>query len=157
MGKFGQVSLMGDAGFLAYGRRWAFDAQRSAHLLLQDGERIDFDSARSVTRSTVGTGLGDEYRVRYTDFEGRGALAFETITRINDTTGFVDCIFVPLDMAGLPVKEVCWPQPLVADGEGAYAVLNTMQGQLLPSDWPEAVGEKMPFNGQMGSESAYMP
>ena len=157
MGKFGQVSLMGDAGFLAYGRRWAFDAQRSAHLLLQDGERIDFDSARSVTRSTVGTGLGDEYRVRYTDFEGRGTLAFETITRINDTTGFVDCIFVPLDMAGLPVKEVCWPQPLVADDAGAYAVLNTMQGQLLPTDWPEAVGEKMPFDGQMGSESAYMP
>ena len=157
MGKFEQVKLVKGAGICAYGRSWVFDREHSACLLLDGGERIDFDGAGSVERSMVSTGLGDEYRVRYSGFKGCESLSFETIMRVNDTTGHVDCTFVPLDMGGLHIKEVCWPQPLVADDAGAYAVLNTMQGQLLPNDWPEAVGEKMPFGGQMGSESAYMP
>ena len=157
MDKQKHVTWLGEAGVLAYGRTWAFDGRYGACLLLEGGETIAFDSAQRVTRSTVSTGLGEEYRVRYAGFAACEALAFETIVRVNDTTGFVDCTFVPLDMGGLAVREVRWPQPLAADDAGAYAVLNTMQGQLLPTDWPQAVGEKMPFGGQMGSESAYMP
>lgn len=155
MSKLGQIQLTRDGCISAHGKRWQFDGR--ACLLLRDGERIDFERAGSIERRAVKTGLGEGESVRYSAFAGHDALAFETITLVNDTTGFVDCTFVPLDMAGLDVKEVCWPRPLVAQGEGAYAVLNTMQGQLLPSDWPEAIGEKLPFGGQMGSESAYMP
>lgn len=155
MSNLGQIQMTEDGCISAHGKRWQFDGR--ACLLLRDGERIDFERAGSIERRAVKTGLGEGESVRYSAFAGHDALAFETITLVNATTGFVDCTFVPLDMADLDVKEVCWPRPLVAQGEGAYAVLNTMQGQLLPSDWPEAIGEKLPFGGQMGSESAYMP
>lgn len=151
------VSLL-DTGFVtAFGKKWAFDPDFAPKILLAGGEEIRFDSAKSAVRTAIESGLGEGWRVCYSGFEGYGALAFETQVIANDTTGYVDCTFVPLDMAGLQVKEVCWPGPLMADEEGAYAVLNTMQGQLLPADWPEEIGAKMPFDGQMGSESAYMP
>ena len=160
MEKQDQVTLLGvqDAAFVkAFGKTWTFDSAFAPRIVLRDGTEIRFDSAASIKRTAYRSGLGEGERVRYAGFEGRGALSFETQTLVNDTTGFVDCTFVPLEMAGLDVKEVLWPAPLVAQEEGAYAVLNTMQGQLLPADWPQAVGEKMPFDGQMGSESAYMP
>lgn len=151
------VTLSQEGFALAHGKLWRFDSAFSPCIVLTDGTQIAFDSAKNVTRTPFVNGLGSGERVRYEGFEGFGALRFETQTLLNATTGFVDCTFVPLDMAGLRIKEVCYPAPLVADEPGSYAVLNTMQGQLLPTDWPEVVGDKLPFGGQMGSESAYMP
>ena len=144
-------------GFDAFQKPWRFDSAFVPSIELRDGTRIAFDSAGSIRREPFTNGLGSGERVCYADFEGFGPLRFETQTLLNATTGYVDCTFVPLDMAGLAIKEVAWPAPLIADEPGSYAVLNTMQGQLLPTDWPEVIGDKLPFNGQMGSESAYMP
>lgn len=149
--------LTPDAFVTVYGRCWRFEISYQARIVLYGGEEISFESAGSIKRTPLTTGLGSGESVLYTGFSGYPALRFETRILVNDTTGFVDCTFVPLDMAGLQVKEVCWPAPLTADEQGAYAVLNTMQGQLLPTDWPQPFGEKLPFDGQMGSESAYMP
>ncbi len=151
------VTLEQDSFVTAHGKCWQFDDSYKARIVLVDGTEIPFESAGTIRRSPLKTGLGKGESVSYSDFEGYGTLAFETRILLNDTTAFVDCTFVPADMAGLSVKEVCWPGPLKADEAGSYAVLNTMQGQLLPTDWPQQTGEKIPFDGQMGSEAAYMP
>lgn len=143
--------------FAQEGRRWRFDASFEPRIVLRDGEEIPFCRAGSIRRAPLRTGLGEGESAVYTAFEGRPGLAFETRILVNAATGFADCTFVPLDMAGLEIREVRWPGPLTADEKGSYAVLNTMQGQLLPADWPKAVGEKLPFDGQMCSEAAYMP
>lgn len=157
MGNQQQVTFAPNAFVSAYGKTWDFDHSHIQHILLCSGEKIFFSQAKKLIKSPFQTGLGLGESTQYSEFEGYGTLAFETRVLINNTTGYVDCSFIPLNMAELKVKEVCWPQPLTADEPGSYAVLNTMQGQLLPTDWPEIIGEKLPFNGQMGSESAYMP
>ncbi len=152
-----QVAWTGDSFRTSDGKCWQFDASFQPRIILRDGREILFAQAGEIRRSHLSTGLGEGESSCYFGFEGYPELSFETRILVNKTTGFADCTFVPLNLTGLEVKEVCWPAPLMADGKGSYAVLNTMQGQLLPSDWPEAVGEKLPFDGQMCSESAYMP
>ncbi len=150
-------SLVPDA-FVSVGEKtWRFDNNFPPKLLLENGCEILFHTAGNITVTPIHNGLGTGQSVLYEDFPGHKGLAFETRTLIQASTGFVDCSFVPLNMADLPVQEILWPQPLAADGPDDYAVLNTMQGQLLPSHWPRAVGENLPFHGQMCSESAYMP
>lgn len=151
------VKLCVGAFVTAYAKTWQFDDARKAKIVLAGGEEILFDSAAKIEKTAAKNGLGEGERVRYSGFAGYDALAFETETLINDTTGYVNCTFVPLNMASLNIQEVCWPQPLKADEKGAYAVVNTMQGQLIPTDWPQAVCDKLPFNGQMASINAYMP
>lgn len=157
MSQEGGVSLSRDGFVRAFGKRWAFDGAYEPRIVLADGSEIPFSSAQSVERKALRTGLGDGYSVRYGGFAGYGDLCFETRVLLDPTTGFVNCTFVPLEMGDLRVRGVEWPGPLAADEPGSYAVLNTMQGQLLPTDWPQAIGAKLPFEGQMGSEAAYMP
>ena len=162
------VTLTPEAFVKAYGKTWRFDEAYRPCIKLCGGEEIPFESAGSIKRTPFKSGLGAGESICYSGFVGYERLSFETRILVNDTTGFVDCTFVPTDMTELSqkeaaekgrpaMKEICWPAPLVADQTGSYAVLNTMQGQLLPTDWPQVVGEKLPFDGQMGSESAYMP
>ena len=144
-------------GFAYEGHRWLFDPTHPAAVVLKDGTQLLFDEAAQVTSAPFTNGLGQGVRTVYAGFAGYPEARFETQVLIDDTTGFADCTFVPLSMGTLPVKEVRWPQPLVCEEEGSYAVVNTMQGQLIPTGWPYAVCEKLPFDGQMCTESAYMP
>lgn len=152
-----QVEFSSDKFVTAAGKTWQFDDSFKPHIKQKNDGIIFFENACVIQRTPIKNGLGTGESVRYIGFEDYENLEFETRIVVNDTTGFVDCTFVPVNMAGLDVKEICWPAPLMADEAGSYAVLNTMQGQLLPVNWPEAVGEKLPFDGQMCSESAYMP
>ncbi len=152
-----QVTLCADAFVTAYGRTWHFDTEKKAHLKLKDGVVIDFDTARVIEKTAYESGLGKGVRTLYHGFKGYEHLMFETQVLVNSTTGYVDCTFVPLDMDDVPVTDVCWPQPLKADEKGSYAVLNTMQGQIVPTDWPQAVCERKIFEGQMASINAYLP
>ncbi len=156
MGDREGIRLVPDALCEAFGRLWRFDGGVKPAIVLEDGREIPFDGAREKETREYVTGLGPCRATRYGGFEG-SALRFETLITLDRADGRVDCSFVPLDMAGLPVREVRWPQPLTADEKGSYAVLNTMQGQLLPTDWPEEIGAKLPFDGQMCSEAAYLP
>jgi len=144
-------------GFSFQGQAWHFDQDFPARLILQDGSSLLFSDARSICESSFTNGLGSGLRRKYSGFPGYPEMKFETQILIDGTTGYAECTFVPLSMHQLPVKEVCWPQPLVCQGEGCYAVVNTMQGQLIPSDWPETVCDQLPFGGQMCCENAYMP
>ena len=144
-------------GFTFEGCDWHFDAARPASMVLKDGTIVPFDDAKEITSAPFTNGLGSGIRTTYAGFDACPDARFETQVLVNDTTGYVDCTLVPLQLGSTPIKEMRWPQPLVCEGKGCYAVVNTMQGQLIPSDWPAAVCEKLPFDGQMCTESAYMP
>ena len=150
------VILEPDGSVLAYGHAWHFDASRSPSLVLANGKTVCFDEgARSV--KPVTTGLGKGFRTVYTQLPGCGDLMIESEVLVSDTDGHVDFTLSVHREKHLQFKEILYPAPMAAEGEGAYAVLNTMQGQLLPADWPNAMLEKLPFDGQMCSEAAYMP
>lgn len=156
MKKQSDVILQRDGSIQAYGKRWCFDPAIIPGLLLQDGSQVAFLGGKAAAQS-VTTGLGTGLRTMICDLPGCKDFQCETEVLVSDTDGHVDFTFSVLREAGVRLKEVLYPGPLVADAPDAYAVVNTMQGQLIPADWPEAVGEKLPFDGQMCSESAYMP
>ncbi|MBQ8136240.1 MAG: hypothetical protein IJ174_02290, partial [Clostridia bacterium] len=151
------VRLMEDGAICAYGRTWHFDPALPPCLLLADGKKALFSEAVSIVSVPIATGLGSGVRTRVQEIPGCGGMQFETEILVNDTDGHVDFTFSVLREAGARLREVMFPGPLQADGAGAYAVVNTMQGQLIPADWPEETAAKLPFDGQMCSESAYMP
>ncbi len=151
------IPVLTGQGFAFEGRQWRFDAERPAAIVMQDETVLPFSAAASVTETPFTSGLGQGVRTVYSGFEAYPELSFETQMLVDATTGYVDCTLVPLRMDCAPIREVMWPQPLVCDDANAYAVVNTMQGQLIPTDWPAPVGENLPFGGQMCSESAYMP
>lgn len=136
----------------AGGRVWAQDRAFRPSVRTMQGE-LFFDQATIVKAGPYQTGLGQGYQIRYEGFDWEGT-AFETLLWIEAATGHLHCEFVALSLKD--VVEVCWPAPMVADEPGSYAVLNHLQGYLLPTDWPEE-GPKLPFNGQMSSCGAYMP
>ena len=151
------ITIPENGQILACGKRWRTDALFKPSVRYADGSEIFFCDAGEITSSRLSTGLGDCLRTVYGGFAGDGALRFETDILALSAEDRLDCTFVILEESGRTVEEIRWPAPLTADGEGCYAVLNTMQGQLLPSDWPKAVGENIPFDGQMCSSAAYMP
>ena len=151
------VCLTPEGRITAFGKTWQFDPSFEPAVVYQGGERLPFSAAGRVTRRAFSSGLGAGERVTYQDFPGHGDLMFETEALVNSTDGHVDLTFVMLRGGRGVIQEVQFPAPLEADGEGDYAVLNTMQGQLLPSRWPQEVGAKLPFDGQLCSEAAYMP
>lgn len=144
-------------GFSFGGKTWIFDENHPACFLLEDGSTLPFSAASSIQTGPFSSGLGQGWRTTYTGFADYPDLSFETQSLVDSTTGYVDCTFVPLCTSTLPIKEVCWPQPLICEEKDSYAVVNTMQGQLIPTDWPAEIGSDLPFGGQMCSESAYMP
>lgn len=150
------VCFLPTGGIQAYGKTWKFDASFRSAIRYAHGETLYFDQAADIRRMPLENGLGAGEKTVYQGFEQHGDLQFETSVLVY-ADGRVDFSFAMLREGTGTIQEVQWPGPLMADGEGAYAVLNTMQGQLLPSAWPQAVGEKLPFDGQMCSEAAYMP
>ncbi len=151
------VQLLEDAFCMAYGKTWNFDHSFKEKILLTNGDEILFEEAKCIEREQLQTGLGCGYQTSYSHFEKYPTLSFSTRVHVNNTTGYVDMTFVPNSMADISVKEVFYPLPLTADEENSYAVLNTMQGQLLPTRYEKEIAEKLPFDGQMCTESAYMP
>ena len=152
-----QIFLTEDGSVSAYGKVWRFDPDRPPHLILADGTQIAFDQCETVRTEPVTTGLGRGFRAVYQGIPGHPGFLFETETLLSGTDGHLDCTFSVRREDGVRLREVIWPAPLIAEGPGAYAALNTMQGQLLPADWPEEACQKLPFDGQMCSEAAYMP
>ncbi len=151
------VSLMPDHSVHAGSAVWLPDMQFAPHILYASGEKLLFSQAVQITSSEYTSGLGHGFRTDYQGFDGHGDLHFETDVFIYDCDGHVDFSLVFFSEGKGVIREIAFPAPLIADGENAYAVLNTMQGQLLPSRWPQEACSKLPFDGQMCSEAAYMP
>lgn len=136
----------------AHGRTWQGDP--AFRPCFTNGEAtVYFDQAKQITSHLCESGLGKGIRTEYSGFEGFDAV-FETICTIQAADGRVLFTFVPLRMP--PHVKVTWPGTLVADAPGDYAVINHLQGYLLPSDWPHEA-PALAFGGQMASCSAYMP
>lgn len=150
------VSIV-ENGIRAFGRTWTFAQDFAPCLVYRNGEVLPFGKAKDIRTAPFHNGLGHGVRVSYQDFEGHGDLHFETECLISGTDGHVDMTLVTFFDGKGDLAEIRYPAPFTADREEDYAVLNTMQGQLLPAHWPEAVCEKLPFDGQMCSEAAYMP
>ena len=52
------ITLAPDAFINAHGKCWRFDPSYKAHIHLQDGREIPFESAHSIERTPLKTGLG---------------------------------------------------------------------------------------------------
>ena len=157
MEKQKDVFLLEDGSIQAYGKVWRFDPAFEPGVLLASGTKQAFSGAGQRSVRPVCTGLGSGVRTALGELPGCGDLKCETEVLVSDTDGHVDCTFSVQREGGARIREVQYPAPLTADEPGAYAVLNTMQGQLLPCDWPKECCAKLPFDGQMCSEAAYMP
>lgn len=151
------VSLLPDQSLRAGNTAWLLDMQFAPHILYATGEKLPFDHAAQIVTTPFSSGLGHGIRTDYQGFEGHGDLHFETDLLIYDADGHVDFTLVFFSDGKGVIQEVVFPAPMIAAGNHAYAVLNTMQGQLLPADWPTEACAKLPFDGQMCSEAAYMP
>ncbi|MBQ8159738.1 MAG: hypothetical protein IJ083_03210 [Clostridia bacterium] len=134
---------------------YRMDETFGPRLIMQGGREIPFSECRA-TATDFTSGLGRGVRTTYTDIPGFPDAMFETEVLVYDQDGHVDMTFCMVRAAGMRIKEVLYPAPLYTD-EAGYAVVNTMQGQLIPSDDPMERCASLPFQGQMCSESAYMP
>ena len=157
MPKQTDVCLLENGDILAYGKTWRFDPAYPPALVLQSGVKALFSACEQVERGPLVNGLGSGVRTLYRGVPGAEDFLFETSVQIDDTDGHADFTFSVRRESGARLREVLFPAPLTADEPGAYAVLNTMQGQLLPTGWPKEACAKLPFDGQMCSEAAYMP
>ena len=151
------ASLTEDGCLRAGGKTWDFDAEKAPALILANGNTIPFSSCGNILRTPVVTGLGRGIRTVYTGVPGDPDAMFETEALVYDIDGHVDFSFSMRRESGLRLREVSYPAPVAETDPEACAVLNTMQGQLLPASWPKEAGAKLPFSGQMCSEAAYMP
>ncbi|MBQ6564683.1 MAG: hypothetical protein IJL88_12275 [Clostridia bacterium] len=151
------VSLLPDQSLRVGNTSWLMDMQFAPHILYANGEKLLFDQALQITTTPFSSGLGHGIRTDYQGFEGHGDLHFETDLLVYDCDGHADFTLVFFSEGKGIIHEVIFPAPMIAGGTHAYAVLNTMQGQLLPADWPREACSKLPFDGQMCSEAAYMP
>lgn len=146
------------------GAVWAWCGDFRPHIRFAgqegEGERdVLFQSARSIRHEPWKTGVGGGFLSHFEGFSGPAeGLAFETIVWVEEATGHVRCEWVPLSESREPVKALYWPGPMAfEEGKSSwYSLLNWGQGLLIPNDWPvETV--KVPFDGMLGTEGAYMP
>ena len=152
-----EIRLLENGSIRAFGQVWSFDEGFRPSIVYESGEEVFFDAAADIMREHIQNGLGTLEHTVYQGFEKHGDLLIETDILAYADSDRVDFSLVTQREGKGAIKEVRWPAPMAVDEAGAYAALNTMQGQLLPNDWPEAIGEKLPFDGQMCSEAAYMP
>ena len=151
------IVLQDNGSVTAFGKTWTPDPLFRPSILFRDGETVYFDEARETSSERFVSGLGQGMRAVYGDFAAAPGLRFECAVLVYDGGDRADFTFVPLSEGEREIEEVRWPAPLTADGDGCYALLPTMQGQLVPSGWPKEIGRHIPFDGQMCSSAAYMP
>ena len=145
---------------LAEGAVWQF-AKSYRPRIETDKGCFDFSQAKSISHSSWKTGLGEGIRSTYTGF-GETTLSFETVVWVEATTSHVFCEFIPLDEGGTTLEAVYWPGPMEFDAgnDDWYSVLNILQGLIVPNTWETELTKtenKLSFNGQFCSTSAYMP
>ena len=137
--------------------KWAEDFK--ARIKMKSGEEIFFSAAENISHEKWKTGVGVGIHSAYSGFklgEKELNLAFETISWIEYSTGDVYFEFIPL--SDEDIEAVYWPGHMEFD-EGSdkyYSVLNILQGLLLPNTWENEV-RKLSFDGQLCSNTAYMP
>lgn len=122
---------------------------------------IYFADAKKISHEEWKTGIGHGILSHFEGFELNGAdagIAFDTIVWIEEVSGDVFFEWVPLSTETVKVKSVYWPGYMEFDEkkDSWYTLLNWQQGLLVPNTWKTA-GDKVVFDGFMGTAGAYMP
>lgn len=143
------------------GEVWKWAESFRAKIVLKDETELYFSDACCIEHGPWETGVGSGIRSVYSCFEKNGEkvpFSFETITWIEHVSGDVYFEFIPVNDEGLEIKAVYWPGFMEFDENSAewYSVLNILQGLILPNTWENEV-TKLSFEGQMCSNTAYMP
>ena len=145
----------------AQGQQWNWGRDYRPEILLEDGRSLAFSQAEEIIHSLWITGVGRGIRSQYQGFSLDGEklpFCFETICWIEEVTGHVYFEWIPVEDRGLSVKAVYWPGYMEFEENSPryYSVLNILQGILLPNNWENEV-RKLSFDGQLCSNTAYMP
>lgn len=145
----------------ANGKTWRWAADYRPYILLEDGSRLLFSQAESIRHSTFENGIGQGICSSYEGFLVHGSptkLAFDTLVWVETATGDVRFELIPMKEDDLAFRAFYWPGHMEFDEKNSkwYSVLNILQGLLLPNTWENEVN-KLGFDGQMCSSSAYMP
>ena len=162
----GAVALTLDEAALRFSvtandQTWTWAQDYCPRIVTRDDREILFAQAASIQHTLWNTGVGRGIRSCYSGFSLDGEavpFAFETIVWIESATGDVYFEFIPVNDQGLEVKAVYWPGPMAFEENSSkwYSVLNILQGLLLPNNWENEV-RKLSFDGQLCSNTAYMP
>ena len=158
----GDISLNLDEKSLRYeitagGQTWAWGKEFVPRIVTEEGEKIPFSSAKEIIHSLWKTGVGQGIRSRFGGFP-QDQLSFETAVWVEEATGNVYFEWIPLAEGQRKLRAVYWPgyMEFTENSSGWYSVLNILQGLLLPNTWENEVN-KLSFDGQLCSSSAYMP
>ena len=143
------------------GNTWAWVDEYRPMVRTVQGDIVYFDQAQQVTHRRWKSGVGEGILSHYEGFAPEGKIisfAFETLVWTEGATGNVYFEFIPIREEGIAVQDICWPGPMAFDApqDDWYSVLNILQGLLLPNNWPTEV-TKLSFDGQLCSNTAYMP
>ncbi len=139
--------------------QWKWAESYKATIKMKSGEEIFFSDAENISHEKWKTGVGVGIHSTYSGFSLGSRelnLAFETISWIEYSTGDVYFEFIPLSDEG--IEAVYWPGYMEFEENSPkyYSVLNILQGLLLPNTWKNEV-RKLSFDGQLCSNTAYMP
>lgn len=145
----------------AGGSQWKWSESYRPKIVTKDEKEIFFLEASSIEHHVWKTGVGSGVRTDYAGFVVDGKeipFCFETIVWIEEVSGDVFFEWIPIKEEGLEIKAVYWPGYMEFDenSDRWYSVLNILQGLLLPNTWQNEV-TKLSFDGQMCSNTAYMP
>lgn len=134
-------------------RTWETDPLSPPCILLKNGEKLFFTAAQRITHRYYENGVGRGILSSYS----AEAFSVETLVWIEYATQNIRFELIP-GTEGLNFSAVYWPGHFLFDQpkQEAYSVMPILQGLLIPNTWPNEV-RKLSFDGQLCSNTAYMP
>ena len=144
---------------LGDGKPWRMAADKGADLTLQSGSATKTVSlASAAVKDTTEYHSGELFGVR-TVLRGFGNVdvSLAVIVAVDVVSHEVVARLVPVSDPGRALGQMLFPRAfeLEATGPGAWHVFPSMQGMLLPPDWPERID--WATKGQMWTRAMYMP
>lgn len=140
---------------------WKWSKNYEPKIVTSKGDTIKFTDATLIKHSIWKTGVGVGIRSSYEGFiiDGKQVpYSFETVVWIEQVSDDIFFELIPINEEGIEICAIYWPGFMEFDNKSKdwYTVLTCAQGVIIPNDWKYEVS-KVPFEGQLCSESAYMP
>lgn len=125
------------------------------YILLKNEKKILFREAATIEAKPYPCGLGDGVLFSFAGFPGN-SISFALYLWVEEINARLHAEWIPYTESEETVYEIAWPQPFAsfAPGEG-YAVLNLMNGKLIPDDCEQEIHPAM--SRHFLSREAYMP
>lgn len=118
--------------------------------------KLSFSSAKSKEESQIDTGFGKGIQMRLANFP-HSSIAL-TLTALIEESSQQITLSISADTEDEHITELFWPAPFAFSNHSNrwYTLLPIQQGLLIPNTWKTEVN-KLPFDGQLCTSSAYMP